>query len=86
MKYVFIIITIAVNLFADIKVDVLESKNIKYDNIYTETNFKILCINGYQWLQVGEADTRSVSQIHVDSGFYSKLLRCKNTTNDKEDK
>lgn len=77
MKYAFIIITIAVNLFADIKVDVLESKNVK-----DETNFKILCINGYQWLQVGEGNARSVSQIHVDSGFYSKALRCKN----KEDK
>lgn len=84
MKNVIIIITIAVNLFADIKVDILESKNVRYENIYTETNFKILCINGYQWLQVGESDTRSVSQIHVDSGFYSRLLRCKNS--DKEDK
>lgn len=82
MKYIIIISTLMLNLFGDIKVDVLESKNIKYTSIYTETNFKILCINGYQWLQVGEVDTRSVSQIHVDSGFYSKVLRCKN----KEDK
>lgn len=82
MKNIIIIIGLMMNLFGDIKVDVLESKNIKYDNIYTETNFKILCINGYQWLQVGDVGTRSVSQIHVDSGFYSKALRCKN----KEDK
>ena len=84
MKKIFLLILISVLSYADIKVDLVEKQHVNYDNGTLSGNdyFRILCINGYQWLQAGSASSVTLSQMLVVSyGVVSgtaKPIKCEN--------
>lgn len=57
--------------FSDIKVDLMETKEIKIPELTTDYSgiktFRILCINGYQWLHSGNGPTSTLSQMFTDN-------------------
>ena len=64
----------------ELKVTTLETKQVNYENGRLGTSyFKILCINGYKWLQY-ETSSGSISQMFqkdVMNG-YAQPIQCKN--------
>ena len=85
IKKIILLALLNCSVFADIKVDLIETKEIKipelstnYSNIKT---FNILCINGYQWLHSGYGSSATLSQM-FESNYVSmgnaKPITCKN--------
>ena len=63
----------------ELKVTTLETKQVNYENgSLGSTYFKILCINGYKWLQY-EATYGSISQMFENNNNnIAKAIPCKN--------
>ena len=63
----------------ELKVTTLETKQVNYENgRLGSTYFKILCINGYKWLQY-EATYGSISQMFENNNNnIAKAIPCKN--------
>ena len=71
MKKIILLLLISLSVFADIKVTTLESKPVNYENgEIGATIFRILCINGYQWLQSGSGNTKTLSQMFENNIVY----------------
>lgn len=65
----------------ELKITVLEVKKVKYANgMWNDTEFRILCINGYKWLQSGVGNTQSTSQMFDDKNpmHYAQPISCPN--------
>ena len=71
MKKIILLLLISLSVFADIKVTTLETKSVNYENgeIGAPT-FRILCINGYRWLQSGSGNTKTLSQMFENNIVY----------------
>ena len=62
----------------ELKVTTLEVKNINYENgNFGPTVFRIVCINGYKWLQY-EGMQGSISQMFENNNNIAKAIPCKN--------
>lgn len=83
MKKIILLVLISLSVFADIKVTTLETKAVNYENgeIGAPT-FRILCINGYQWLQSGSGNTKTLSQMfencYTMSAPVATAIKCQN--------
>ena len=78
MKKLLLITLLALSAYADIKVDLLEEKQVNYPNsTMLPTMLRILCINGYQWLQFG-GHNDSVSQMFEINYYGSNPIKCNN--------
>ena len=70
--------------FSDIKVDLMETKEIKIPELTTNYSgiktFSVLCINGYQWLHSGYGNTSTLSQMFTDNNTvrHAQPITCKN--------
>ena len=80
MKKILLLLLISISLYADIKVDTIESKMVNYENgMLFPSAFKILCINGYQWLQFGIDTHGSISQMFTQSPYGTAIpIKCEN--------
>ena len=55
----------------EIKVTTLEVKIVDYENgKFGNTRFRIICINGYKWLQYG-IENSSISQIFQNNAMHN---------------
>ncbi len=81
MKKIILLLLISLSVFADIKVTTLETKSVNYENgeIGAPT-FRILCINGYQWLQSGVGTGRSISQMFENNIVYTGGVKMYNVS------
>lgn len=64
----------------ELKVTTLDTKSINYENgMISSTSFRILCINGYKWLQYNNT-TGSISQMFEYDNILQRTMpiRCKN--------
>ena len=66
----------------ELKVKVLSKQQVDYENgKFSSTTFRVLCINGYQWLQYG-LTYGSASQMFDDKNGVidgpAKPIKCKN--------
>ena len=88
-KLIFLILlsplVFSISCFADIKVNLIETKVVDYANgALGGTTFRIICINGYQWLQAGEGQGRSISQmfenntVNAFGATAAKAINCSN--------
>lgn len=89
MKKLSLIGLLCIYAFADIKVDFIETKEVKIPEIsgnYQGTRtFTIVCINGYKWLQSGYGPSGTLSQMFENTDITSvmptytaKAITCKN--------
>lgn len=83
MKKLIFILLFVISAFADVKVNLIETKVVDYPNgALGGTIFRVLCINGYQWLQTGEGKGRSISQMFnnnsVNGAVVAKAINCEN--------
>lgn len=82
MKKLTLLISLALNVLCnaeELKVTTLDVKRVNYENgKITPNYFRILCINGYKWLQFKDQNG-SVSQM-LESGQYgyAQPIKCKN--------
>lgn len=81
MKKLILLALVSLSAFAmELKVTTLSTHDVNYQNgAISGGNFRILCINGYQWLQFG-INTGSVSQMFdYDNNLQRTMpIRCKN--------
>ena len=63
----------------ELKVTTLENKIVDYENgRLKDTYFKILCINGYKWIQLG-FDNGSISQMFQNNNNnIAQAIPCEN--------
>ena len=62
----------------ELKVTTLEVKKINYQNgNIVATMFRIVCINGYKWLQK-DGEYGSVSQMFTEVNNQPRLVKCEN--------
>ena len=62
----------------ELKVTTLEVKKINYQNgNIGATMFRIVCINGYKWLQK-DGEYGSVSQMFTEVNNQPRLVKCEN--------
>lgn len=79
MKKLLLITLLALSAYADIKVDLLEEKLIDYPNgLFGPSQFRILCINGYQWLQFGSANGSASQMFEWDFVLKTTPVKCEN--------
>ena len=79
MKKIILLLLISLSVFADIKVTTLETKSVNYENGgIGATTFRMLCINGYQWLQSGVGNTKTLSQMFTEINNQPRLIKCEN--------
>ena len=85
MKKLICILLFVISAFADVKVNLIEMKVVDYQNgALGGTTFRVLCINGYQWLQTGEGQGRSISQMFNNNlvndfdAVSAKAINCEN--------
>lgn len=84
MKKLILIGLLCISVFADIKVDFIETKEIKIPEIsgnYQGTKtFSIICINGYKWLHSGLGNSATLSQMFTDDNAvgHAQPIACKN--------
>ena len=65
----------------DLKVTLLDKVSVNYSNgIFTDTQFRILCINGYKWLQFGVNNSSSASQMFESNVITGNAtpIKCEN--------
>lgn len=81
MKKIILIVIISLSVFADIKVTTLETKTVNYENgEIGASTFRILCINGYQWLQSGSGSTKTLSQMFENNIVYAGGVKMYNVS------
>ena len=79
MKNIILIMLINLAVIADIKVKTLETKSVNYENgALTATTFRIVCINGYKWIQSGSVNTTTLSQMFIEVNNQPRLIKCEN--------
>lgn len=79
MKKLLLTILLTISVYADIKVDLLEEKLIDYPNgLFGPSQFRILCINGYQWLQFGGANGSASQMFEWDFVLKTTPVKCEN--------
>ena len=62
----------------ELKVTTLEVKRINYENgNIGATMFRIVCINGYKWLQK-DGEYGSISQMFTEVNNQPRLVKCEN--------
>ena len=62
----------------ELKVTTLEVKKINYQNgSIGGTVFRVLCINGYKWLQK-DGEYGSISQMFTEVNNQPRLVKCEN--------
>ena len=62
----------------ELKVTTLEVKKINYQNGKVgATMFRIVCINGYKWLQF-DGKSGSISQMFTEVNNQPRLVKCEN--------
>ena len=82
MKKLVLLIFLALNVLCnaeELKVTTLDVKRVNYENGQIAPNyFRILCINGYKWLQFKDQNG-SVSQMFESGQYgYAQPIKCKN--------
>lgn len=81
MKKLIFILLFVISAFADVKVNLIEMKVVDYPNgALGGTTFRVLCINGYQWLQTGEGQGRSISQMFENNIVYAGGMKMYNVS------
>lgn len=81
MKKLLMLLALSISVFADVKVNLIEIKSVDYQNgNLAAINFRVICINGYQWLQSGEANTRSISQMFENNIVYAGGMKMYNVS------
>ena len=79
MKNIILIMLINLAVIADIKLKTLETKSVNYENgALTATTFRIVCINGYKWIQSGSVNTTTLSQMFIEVNNQPRLIKCEN--------
>jgi hypothetical protein len=89
MKFFKLLLTICLSqviLSADeykLKVTVLSKQQLNYENgnLLSTTTFRVLCINGYQWLQYGNSQGSLTQMFDDKNGIIdgpAKPIKCKN--------
>lgn len=79
MKNIILIMLINLAVIADIKVTTLEIKSVNYENgAWGATTFRIVCINGYKWIQSGSVNTTTLSQMFIEVNNQPRLIKCEN--------
>ena len=82
MKKLLLLTLLALNVLCnaeELKVKTLDVKRVNYENgNIGATVFRVVCINGYKWIQYGERHG-SISQM-LESGQYgySMPIKCEN--------
>ena len=62
----------------ELKVTTLEVKRVNYENgSIGGTVFRIVCINGYKWLQF-DGKSGSISQMFTEVNNQPRLVKCEN--------
>lgn len=64
-----------------LNVDLMKKVKVDYKNgILTNSTFRILCIEGYQWLEFQAGYSGSISQMFDDKNKegYAQPIKCKN--------
>ena len=62
----------------ELKVTTLEVKRVNYENgSMADTIFRIVCINGYKWLQF-DGMSGSISQMFTEVNNQPRLVKCEN--------
>lgn len=81
-KILFMLIFIIISCQAEsLKIDTLEIKNVNYESgEFGSTTFRILCINGYVWLQSGVSGSRTLSQMFQNNipNANAQAIKCEN--------
>lgn len=81
MKKIILLLLISLSVFADVKVNLIEAKIADYQNgIIGGGMFRVICINGYQWLQSGEGNTSSISQMFENNIVYAGGMKMYNVS------
>ena len=63
----------------ELKVKTLETKSVNYENgAWVATTFRIVCINGYKWIQSGSVNTTTLSQMFIEVNNQPRLIKCGN--------
>jgi hypothetical protein len=79
MKKLLLITLLALSAYADIKVDLLEEKQVNYPNgMMGPTQFRILCINGYKWLQFGNSNGSMAQMFEWEFLLKTTPIKCEN--------
>ena len=79
MKKLLLITLLALSAYADIKVDLLEEKQVNYPNgMMGPTQFRILCINGYKWLQFGGSNGSMAQMFEWEFLLKTTPIKCEN--------
>jgi hypothetical protein len=85
MKKLIFILLFVISAFADVKVNLIETKVVDYPNgALGGTTFRVICINGYQWLRTGDGQGRSISQmfnnnsVNAFGAVSAKAINCEN--------
>lgn len=80
MKKLLLTTLLAMSVYADIKVDLLEEKLIDYPNglFFGPSQFRILCINGYKWLQFGNSNGSMAQMFEWDFVLKTTPVKCEN--------
>ena len=62
----------------ELKFTTLEVKRVNYENgSMADTIFRIVCINGYKWLQF-DGMSGSISQMFTEVNNQPRLVKCEN--------
>lgn len=64
----------------ELKVTTIEVKDVNYENgMIASTQFRILCINGYKWLQYNNSQGSVSQMFEYDNNLLRTMpIRCKN--------
>ena len=66
---------------SELKVTTLETKSVNYENgEIGATIFRTVCINGYQWLQSGSGNTKTLSQMFENNIVYAGGVKMYNVS------
>ena len=69
-----------------LNVDLIKKLRVDYENgSITSSTFRILCIDGYKWLELQSGYSGSVSQMFDDKNKegYAQPIKCKNKSDEK---
>lgn len=81
-KILFTLIFIIISCQAErLKIDTLEIKDVNYESgEIGSTTFRILCINGYVWLQSDSSSTKTLSQMFQNNipNANAQAIKCEN--------
>lgn len=84
MKKLILLVSLVLSILSvqaeELKVTTIEVKDVNYENgMIASTQFRILCINGYKWLQYNNSQGSVSQMFEFDNNLQRTMpIRCKN--------